>query len=90
MHEVESLAEILDDHGRQGWVALQLALVYRTVADYAAAMDVGHQALRVAADLGADRLEVEATFRLGQAYWGADDLGQALAFLGRSLNAVAG
>jgi tetratricopeptide (TPR) repeat protein len=90
LREAESLAAVLDDHGRQGWVAVHLALVYRTVADYAAALDMGHQALRVAADLGDDRLEVEATFRLGQAYWGAGDLCQALTLLERSLNAVAG
>ena len=90
LREAASVAEVLGDHGRQGWVAAQLALAYRNAGDYAAAIDVGHRALSVAADLRDCQLEADATFRLGQAYWGAGDLGQALAFLERSLDAMAG
>jgi class 3 adenylate cyclase/tetratricopeptide (TPR) repeat protein len=90
LHEAASRAEVLGDHERQGWVAVQLALAYRNVADYAAAIDAGHRALRVAADLGNCRLEAEATLRLGQAYWAKGDFGQALVSLEQSLDALAG
>ena len=90
LREAESAAEILGDRGRQGRVRAEFALVYRNTGDYAAAIDAGHRALSVARELGDERLEAEAMFRLGQTHRVQGDLDHALARLDRSLELIAG
>jgi tetratricopeptide (TPR) repeat protein len=59
-------------------------------ANYAAAIEAGHQALVVAADLADHRLEAHATYTLGQAYWAVGNLRRAHDLLQRSVDLTAG
>ena len=86
--EAEALARALDDRARLGRVLAEMAQVLRTTGDSDGAMAAGQQALALAAALGDSALQVQASFRLGRAYYAIGDFGRAAELLWRNVEAA--
>jgi class 3 adenylate cyclase/tetratricopeptide (TPR) repeat protein len=85
MREAEALAVRLGDRARLGWVLADLCARLRNVlGDHRQAVEVGRRALAIATERGDQALDVEATYRTGQAYFALGDYGQAIDLLSRS------
>jgi tetratricopeptide (TPR) repeat protein len=85
--EAEAEARSLDDRARLGRVLAQMAMVRRTTGDTDGAIAAGQQALALTAALGDRALHVQASYRLGQAYYALGDFGQAAALLRQNVEA---
>ena len=86
--EAEALARALDDRARLGRVLAEMAQVLRITGDLDGAMAAGQQALELAAALGDSALQVQASYRLGQAYFAIGDFGRAAELLRRNVEAA--
>ena len=87
MREAEALATRLGDRPRLGWVLADLCARLRNVlGEHRQAVEVGRRALAIATERGNHALELEATYRTGQAYFALGDYGQAIELLSRSLS----
>ena len=79
--EAEALARGLDDRARLGRVLAGMARVLRTTGDSDGAMAAGQQALALAVAVGDSALQVQASYRLGGAYYAIGDFGRAAELL---------
>jgi class 3 adenylate cyclase/tetratricopeptide (TPR) repeat protein len=79
--EAEALARVLDDRARLGQVLARMAQILRQTGDLDAAIAAGRQALALAAALGDRAFQVQASHRLGQAYYAIGDFGRAAELL---------
>ena len=86
--EAEALARALDDRARLGRVLAGMARLLRTTGDSDGAMAAGQQALALAVELGDSALQVQASYRLGQAYYAIGDFGRAVELLWRNVEAA--
>ena len=86
--EAEALARGLDDRARLGRVLAGMARVLRTTGDADGAMAAGQQALALAAAVGDRALQVQASYRLGGAYYAIGDFGRAAELLRRNVEAA--
>jgi predicted ATPase/class 3 adenylate cyclase len=87
LREAEALARARDDRTRLARVLARLAIVLRHRGDLAGALAAGQEALACATGLGDCTLQMEASFCLGQAYWGIGDYGQAAELFRRNVEA---
>jgi len=79
MREAERLATRLGDRARLGYVLADICARLRNVAgDHVQAIEVGHRALTIAAEIGDRELEREALYRTGQAYFATGEFARAL------------
>ncbi|HSX79239.1 MAG TPA: hypothetical protein VLQ80_11805, partial [Candidatus Saccharimonadia bacterium] len=90
LREAEALARGLDDRARLGRVLAWMALILRITGDPDGAMVAGRQALDLAVALGDRALQVEATHRLGLAYYAIGDFGRAAELFRRNVDAADG
>ena len=86
--EAEALARALDDRAWLGWVLTRMAFVLYTTGDPDGAMAAGQQAFEIAAALGDSALQLQASYRLGQAYYAIGDFGQAAELFRRNVEAA--
>ena len=86
--EAEALARALDDRARLGRVLARMAHALRVTGDHDGAIAAGRQALELAAALGDSALQVQASHRLGQAYFAIGDFGRAAELLRRNVEAA--
>jgi len=77
MREAETLARETGDRRRLGLVLADMGARLRNVGDHAHALEASRQALDIATDLGDTGLEIEAKYRLAQAYFAIGDLARA-------------
>jgi class 3 adenylate cyclase/tetratricopeptide (TPR) repeat protein len=85
MREAEVLATKLGDRARLGWVLADMSARLRNVlGEHRQAIEVGRRALTIATERGDHALELEATYRIGQAYFAIGDYHQAIDLLSRS------
>jgi class 3 adenylate cyclase/tetratricopeptide (TPR) repeat protein len=83
--EAEALARGLDDRVRLARVLAEMAQVLRTTGDADGAMAAGQQALELAVTVGDRALHVQASYRLGGAYYAIGDFGRAAELLRRNV-----
>ncbi len=89
MREAEALATRLGDRPRLGRVLADICARLRNVAgDHRQAIDVGRQALAIAAETSDRELELEAQYRSGQAYFAMGEYRHALDLLSRCAEAA--
>jgi class 3 adenylate cyclase/tetratricopeptide (TPR) repeat protein len=90
LREAEALAMTLGDQHRLGWVAACMCNHFFITGNQDRAIECGQRALAVA-ETGADlALQVEANYRLGQAYWALADYRQASACFERNVVCLEG
>jgi class 3 adenylate cyclase/tetratricopeptide (TPR) repeat protein len=87
--EAEVLARARNDRARLGLVLARMAFVRRITGDAGGAITAGQQTLALAAELGENALQAQASHILGQAYQDLGDLGRAAALLRQTIEAVA-
>ena len=87
--EAEGRARQLDDRVRLGQVLSTMTFVRMAQGDLDGALAAGHQALELATMLDDPALQIEASLRLGQAYFGMGDFGQAAELLRGNVEALA-
>ena len=79
MREAEGLAVRLDDRARLGRVLADICARLRNVSgEHRQAIEVGRRALAIAAETSDRELELEAQYRIGQAYFAIGDYPHAL------------
>jgi predicted ATPase len=88
LREAETLARVLDDRARLGWVLARMAQLLRLTGDHDGAIAAGRQALELAAALGDSALQMQASYFLGQAYYAISDFGRAAELLRRNVEAA--
>jgi len=86
--EAEALARALDDRARLVRVLAWRAQALWLTGDTDGAVAAGQQALELAAALGDSALQVQASDRLGEVYWGIGDFGRAAELLRWSVEAA--
>jgi predicted ATPase/class 3 adenylate cyclase len=86
--EAEALARRLDDRARLAQVLTNIAIVRRLQGDLEGAVTAGQGGLELAAALGDRALQVAASHRLGQAYYGLGEIGRAAQLLRRNVAAL--
>src|SRR4030095_13939935 len=86
--EAEVLARARNDRARLGLVLARMAFVRRITGDAGGAITAGQQTLALAAELGENALQAQASHILGQAYQDLGDLGRAAALLRQTIEAV--
>jgi predicted ATPase len=85
MREAEGLATRLGDLARLGLILADICARLRNVSgEHRQAIDVGRRALAIADELGDRALELEARYRIGQAYFAIGDYRQAIELLSRA------
>jgi class 3 adenylate cyclase/tetratricopeptide (TPR) repeat protein len=89
MREAEILARKLGDRRRLGLVLADMGARLRNVGDHRRALEASQQALEIARELEDPGLEIEATYRLAQAYFALGDLRQATAIFLETVKAFA-
>ena len=87
--EAEGRAGQLDDRVRLGQVLSTKTFVRMAQGDLEGAVTAGCQALELATMLEDPALQIEASLRLGQAYFGMGDFGQAAELLRGNVEALA-
>jgi class 3 adenylate cyclase/tetratricopeptide (TPR) repeat protein len=87
--EAEALARQLDDRAQLGQVLSRISWVRRTLGDLDGAIAAGRQALEVAAGLADPGVQMAASYRLGQVYYGVGDFAQAAELLRRNVERLA-
>jgi tetratricopeptide (TPR) repeat protein len=88
--QAETLATALGDQGRLGRVSTYMAAYLWVMGDPDRALACGQRALAIAEALGDVALQVEANYRLGQAYLAVGDYRRAMDFLGRNISSLTG
>ena len=90
MREAEVRATRLGDEARLGWILADLCARLRNVlGHHRQAVEMGLRAVAIATKRNDQALELEATYRAGQAYFTLGDYGQAIELLSRSMEAAA-
>jgi tetratricopeptide (TPR) repeat protein len=85
MREAEVVATKLGDSARLGWVLAYLCARLRNVlGEHRHAAEVGRRALAIAVERSDRKLEREATYRSGQAYYALGDYRQAMDLFSRT------
>jgi tetratricopeptide (TPR) repeat protein len=79
------LAEAVGDQHRLGWVSACLCNHFFITGNQDRAIECGQRALAVAEALADIPLQIEANYRLGQAYWALADYGLAIACFERNV-----
>ena len=77
MREAEALARELGDRRRLGLVLADIGARLRNVGDHERALEASRQARDIATEVADAGLQIEATYRLAQAYFAVGDLSQA-------------
>jgi tetratricopeptide (TPR) repeat protein len=88
--QTETLATTLGDQGRLGRVSTYMAAYLWAMGDLDRALESGQRALTIAEALGDVALQVEANYRLGQAYLARGDYRRAMDFLGQNVSSLTG
>jgi class 3 adenylate cyclase/tetratricopeptide (TPR) repeat protein len=84
MREAEALATKLGDRARLGRVLADISARLRNVTgEHRQAIEVGQRALAIAVESGDRELEIEASYRSGQAHFAVGDYRQAFNLLSR-------
>jgi class 3 adenylate cyclase/tetratricopeptide (TPR) repeat protein len=86
--EAEALARARDDRARLGQVLAEMAHVLMSTGDHDGTIAAGRQALELAAALGESALQMQASYRLGQAYHAIGDFVRAAELLRRNVEAT--
>ena len=86
--QAETLATALDDQGRLGRVSTYMAAYLWVMGEPDRSLVSGQRALAIAEALGDVALQVEANYRVGQAYLALGDYRRAMAFLGRNVSSL--
>jgi class 3 adenylate cyclase/tetratricopeptide (TPR) repeat protein len=90
LHAATTLAEVLQDQHRLGWVAIYMTSCFYNMGQPDHAIETGQRALAMAKSLGDVALEVQAAYYLGLAYHLLGDLRQAVEALGRNVTFLEG
>jgi class 3 adenylate cyclase/tetratricopeptide (TPR) repeat protein len=90
LREAEALATALGDQHRLGWVSAYRTSDFWLMGNQDRAIACGQRALAVAEACADIALQVEANYRLGQAYWAIADYGQATACFERNVVCLEG
>jgi tetratricopeptide (TPR) repeat protein len=88
--QAETLATALGDRGRLGRVSTYMTAYLWVMGDLDRALECGRRALTIAEALGDVALQVEANYRLGQAYLALGDYRRAMDFLGQNVSCLTG
>jgi tetratricopeptide (TPR) repeat protein len=88
--QAETLATALGDQSRLGRVSTYMAAYLWVMGDLDRALESGQRALTIAEALGDVALQVEANYRLGQAYLALGDYRGAMDFLGHNVSSLTG
>jgi class 3 adenylate cyclase/tetratricopeptide (TPR) repeat protein len=86
--EAEALARAFDDRARLGRVLAGMTSILRVTGDHDGAIAAGQQAFELAVALGESALQMEAAYRLGQAYYAIGDFGRAVELLRQNVEAA--
>jgi tetratricopeptide (TPR) repeat protein len=89
MREAEIFARALGDRRRLGLVLADMGARLRNVGDHQRALEASRQALDIAGELGDLGLQIEAKYRLAQAYFAGGDLRQATSIFLETVQAFA-
>ncbi len=89
MREAEIFARALGDRRRLGLVLADMGARLRNVGDHRRALEASRQALDIAGELGDLGLQIEAKYRLAQAYFAGGDLRQATSIFLETVQAFA-
>jgi tetratricopeptide (TPR) repeat protein len=84
------LAKALGDQHRLGWIAAYMLNYFFITGNQDRAIEIGQRALAVAEAVTDIALQVEASYRLGQAYWSLGDYRQADACFQRNVVCLEG
>jgi len=90
LREAETLAKALGDQHRLGWIAAYMLNYFFITGNQERAIEIGQRALAVAEAVTDIALQVEASYRLGQAYWSLGDYRQADACFRRNVVCLEG
>jgi class 3 adenylate cyclase/tetratricopeptide (TPR) repeat protein len=90
LHAATTLAELLQDQHRLGWIAIYMTSCFYNMGQPDHAIDTGQRALAMAKSLGDVALEVQAVYYLGLAYHLLGDFRQAVEALGRNVTFLEG
>src|SRR5215510_13150811 len=90
LREAEALAKALGDQHRLGWVSAYMTNYFWLMGNQDHAIACGQRALAVAEARADLALQLEANYRLGQAYWVLADYGQAIACCERNMACLNG
>src|SRR4029453_12724926 len=90
LHEAETLAMALGDQQRLGWISAYMANYFCIAGNQNRAIELGQRALTVAEAVADLALQVEVSYRLGQAYWYLGDYSQAIACFERNVVCLEG
>jgi tetratricopeptide (TPR) repeat protein len=90
LHEAESLAEILDDQQRLGWVSAYMSNSFLWKGEYDRAIESGLRALAIAETTGDFALQVTTNFFLGMIYHSLGNYCRAMDFLERTVASLQG
>jgi tetratricopeptide (TPR) repeat protein len=90
LRDAESVAKVLDDQRRLGWVSSYQAEDFWRTGNPDRAVESGQRALAIAAALGDFGLQVVTNRHLGQAYHTLGDYPQAMDFLRRNVASLKG
>jgi class 3 adenylate cyclase/tetratricopeptide (TPR) repeat protein len=85
-----TLAEVLQDQHRMGWVAIYMTSCFYNMGQPDDAIETGQRSLAMAESLGDVALQVQAAYYLGLAYHLLGDLHQAVEALGRNVTSLEG
>jgi tetratricopeptide (TPR) repeat protein len=87
--EAEALARACNDRGRLGMVLARMSYARRITGGSDGAITAGRQALALAAELGENTLQAQASHILGQAYQAIGNLDRAAELLRQTIEAAA-
>jgi tetratricopeptide (TPR) repeat protein len=90
LREAESLALVLGDQYRLGWISAYMTNYFWTAGHQDRAIECGHRALTVAEAVADLALQVEVRYRLGQVYWCLGDYRQAITCFERNIVCLEG
>jgi class 3 adenylate cyclase/tetratricopeptide (TPR) repeat protein len=90
LQEAETLAGALEDSRRLGWVSIGMSNYAWLMGDPDRAVEAGERARGIASPLEDVALQVETTYRLGQAYWALGDYRRATEFLTQTAEPLQG
>jgi len=90
LREAEALATALGDQHRLGWVSTYMTSYFWLMGNQDQAIAFGQQALAVAEVRADFALQIEANYRLGQAYWALADYSRAIPCFERNVRCLEG
>ena len=90
LREAEIFAKALGEQNRLGWIAAYMLNYLVITGKPDRAIEIGQRALGIGEAAADFALQVEATYRLGQAHWSLGDFGQANACFRRNVVCLEG